>query len=73
MRGLAQKLCDGYFGYSEAFGELIVRHRKKCVDLATYFLRNHGDAEDEAQNASSQACKHLDQYEGEAEFSTWLS
>ncbi len=60
-------------GDTEAFGELIRRHREKCISLATFFLRNHGDAEDEAQNAFSQACKHLDQYEGDAEFSTWLS
>jgi RNA polymerase sigma-70 factor, ECF subfamily len=60
-------------GDSEAFGELIVRYRQKCVNLATYFLRNRGDAEDEAQNAFSQALKHLEQYQGDAEFSTWLS
>ena len=60
-------------GDRDAFGELIRRHRQKCVDLATYFLRNRSDAEDEAQNAFSQAFKHLDQYQGDAEFSTWLS
>jgi RNA polymerase sigma-70 factor, ECF subfamily len=60
-------------GDTEAFGELARRHRQKCVDLATFFLRNRGDAEDMAQNALSQACKHLDQYEGDAGFSTWLS
>ena len=60
-------------GDREAFGELIRRHRQKCVDLATYFLRNRGDAEDEAQNAYSQAFEHLDQYQGDAEFSTWLT
>ena len=60
-------------GDKEAFGELTARYRQKCIDLATYFLGNRGDAEDEAQNALSQAFKHLDQYQGEAEFSTWLS
>ena len=60
-------------GDKDAFGELITRHRQKCVDLATYFLRNRGDAEDEAQDAYSEAFEHLDQYHGEAEFSTWLS
>ena len=60
-------------GDSEAFGELIRRHRQKCVDLATYFLRNRGEAEDEAQTAFSQAYRHLDQYHGDAEFSTWLT
>ena len=60
-------------GDNDAFGELIRRHWHKCVDLATFFLRNRGDAEDEAQNAFAKAFAHLDQYQGEAEFSTWLA
>jgi RNA polymerase sigma-70 factor (ECF subfamily) len=36
------------------------------------FLRNREDAEDEVQNAFVKAFAHLDQYQGEAEFSTWL-
>jgi RNA polymerase sigma-70 factor, ECF subfamily len=59
-------------GDEEAFSELIRRHRQKCVDVATCYLRNRGDAEDEAQNAFSQAFKHLDQFQADAEFSTWL-
>ena len=59
-------------GDTEAFGELIRRHRQKCLDLATFFLRNRNDAEDEVQNAFSKAYTHLDQYKGDAEFSTWL-
>jgi RNA polymerase sigma-70 factor (ECF subfamily) len=43
------------------------------VDLATFFLRNRGDAEDEVQNAFSKAFAHIDQYQGNAEFSTWLA
>ena len=60
-------------GDQDAFGELMRRHRPKCVDLATLFLRNRGDAEDEVQNAFSKAYAHLDQYHGEAEFATWLA
>lgn len=60
-------------GDQDAFGELLRRHRQKCVDLAVFFLRNRGDAEDEVQNAFSKAYAHLDQYQGEAEFSTWLA
>jgi RNA polymerase sigma-70 factor (ECF subfamily) len=41
--------------------------------LATFFLRNRGDAEDEVQNAFMKAYAHLDQYQGDAEFSTWLA
>ena len=60
-------------GNSHAFEELIQRHRHRCVDLATSFLRNRADAEDEVQNALSKAYAHLDQYQGGAEFSTWLA
>lgn len=60
-------------GEQEAFGELAHRHRQKCVDVACCYLRNWGDAEDQAQNALLKAYQHLDQYQGEAEFATWLA
>jgi len=60
-------------GDSAAFGELVRRHWRKCVDLGCYFLRNRGDAEDQVQNAVMKAYQHLDQYQAEAEFATWLS
>jgi RNA polymerase sigma-70 factor (ECF subfamily) len=60
-------------GDKDAFGYLVLRHEQKCVNLATFFLRNRGDAEDEVQNAFSNAYAHLDQYQGEAEFFTWLA
>ena len=59
-------------GYEEAFGELVRRHRAKCIDIAGYILKNRSDAEDEAQNAFVKAFRHLDQYHGGAEFATWL-
>lgn len=60
-------------GDRTAFGELVQRHWHKCVDLGCFFLRNRGDAEDQAQNAVLKAYEHLDQYQGDAEFSTWLA
>ena len=60
-------------GDRQAFGQLIERHWRKCVDLGCYFLRNRGDAEDQAQNAFMKVYEHLDQYKGDAEFSTWLA
>jgi RNA polymerase sigma-70 factor (ECF subfamily) len=59
-------------GNRDAFGCLTQRHWTKCVNLACVFLRNRGDAEDEAQNAIIKAYEHLDQYKGDAKFSTWL-
>jgi RNA polymerase sigma-70 factor, ECF subfamily len=60
-------------GDKQAFSELVQRHWRKCVDLGCFFLRNRGDAEDQAQNAVVKAYEHLDQYQGEAEFATWLA
>jgi len=69
-----QQLVDlARCGDQSAFGELAQRHWRKCVGLATFFLRNRGDAEDQAQNAFLKAYEHLDQYQGGAEFSTWLA
>jgi RNA polymerase sigma-70 factor (ECF subfamily) len=64
---LARHGCD------EAFGELVRRHWGKCLKVAASYLRNATDAEDQAQNACLKAYEHLDQYQGEAEFATWLA
>jgi RNA polymerase sigma-70 factor, ECF subfamily len=60
-------------GDERAFGELVKRHHHWCVGLASGILRDRGDAEDEAQNAYWNAFQHLNQYQGGAEFSTWLA
>jgi RNA polymerase sigma-70 factor, ECF subfamily len=60
-------------GDDDAFGELLSRHYRRCIDLATMYLRNHWDAEDQVQIAMSKAHARLHQYQGEAEFATWLS
>jgi RNA polymerase sigma-70 factor, ECF subfamily len=60
-------------GDKDAFGVLVERHRRKCLRMATCLLRDQSDAEDEVQNAFTKSYVHLDQYHGDAEFSTWLS
>jgi RNA polymerase sigma-70 factor, ECF subfamily len=59
-------------GSKDAFGELVRRHHPRCVSLASSILRDPGEAEEEVQNACWKAFKHLDQFQGEAEFSSWL-
>jgi RNA polymerase sigma-70 factor (ECF subfamily) len=59
-------------GNLNAFGELIGRYRQRCVSLAASILRDSGEAEEEAQNACWKAFEHLDQFQGDAEFSSWL-
>jgi len=59
-------------GRREAFEELIGRHYRTCVNVATLMLHDRDGAQDEVQNACWKAFIHLDQYQGEAAFSTWL-
>jgi RNA polymerase sigma-70 factor, ECF subfamily len=59
-------------GDSEAFGELIERHRKTCLKRAMMMIRNRSDAEDEVQNAFWKAFQRLDQFRGEGTFAAWL-
>ena len=60
-------------GDNDAFGELVRRHYRRCIELATLFVRNHWDAEDQVQIACSKAHTRLHQFQGESEFATWLS
>jgi RNA polymerase sigma-70 factor (ECF subfamily) len=60
-------------GDNDAFGELVRRHYRRCIELATLFVRNHWDAEDQVQIACSKAHTRLHQFQGEAEFATWLA
>jgi RNA polymerase sigma-70 factor, ECF subfamily len=59
-------------GDRDAFSELIQRHRRRCANLATSILRHRGEAEEETQNACWKAFQHIDQFNGDAQFSTWL-
>ena len=60
-------------GNDAAFTELIERHRSISFKLAYSILRDRSDAEDEVQNATWKAYLHLDQFNYEAKFSTWLT
>lgn len=59
-------------GDRNAFGQLLERHYRSCVNVATLVLRDRTEAQDEVQKAAWKAYAHLEQYQGAAEFSTWL-
>ena len=59
-------------GDRSAFGELVQRHYRTCVGIASYMLRDSTQAQDEVQNACWKAFAHIEQYQGTAEFSSWL-
>jgi len=68
----AELVAQARGGGREAFEELIGRHYRTCVNIATLMLRDRSEAQDEVQNACWKAFVHLNQYQGEAAFSTWL-
>ncbi|WP_080508149.1 RNA polymerase sigma factor [Bryobacter aggregatus] len=61
------------FGDHLAFAELVERHYHSCLKLSFSILRDRSDAEDEVQNGCWKAFEHLDQFNREAKFSTWLA
>ena len=69
----ARLLAAAQSGHSVAFGELFNRYKRRIFDLAQRIMRNHEDAEDVVQEAFQLAFVHLQDFEGGARFSTWLS
>lgn len=59
-------------GSREALDELIGRHYQTCVRLAARILGDPFEAQDEVQNTCRKVFERLDQYEGHAEFISWL-
>jgi RNA polymerase sigma-70 factor, ECF subfamily len=60
-------------GDNQAFATLIERHHASCSKLAYSIVRDKQDAEDEVQNACWKAFEHLNQFQRDAKFSTWLT
>src|SRR5687767_10539252 len=64
---LAQK------GNTEAFEELVARHRDKIYARAFSMLRNEDDAIDLSQEAWVKGWQRLHQFQGDASFATWMT
>jgi RNA polymerase sigma-70 factor (ECF subfamily) len=60
-------------GDKEAFSELVARYKPACMKLALSMLRVREDAEDEVQTAIWKAYRHIDQFQRESRFFTWLT
>lgn len=60
-------------GDTEAFEELIHRHRDKIYARAMIMMRNEGDAIDLSQEAWVKAWQRLRQFQGESSFATWMT
>ena len=68
----AELVSQARGGDDKAFGVLVDRHRRTCVNFAASILRDRSDAEDEVQEACCKAFEHLEQYRGGGQFLTWL-
>lgn len=60
-------------GDRAAFNELVNRNAQKVFRMARHMTRNDQDAEDVLQEAFLKAFSRLDQFQGDARFSTWLT
>jgi len=60
-------------GEHGAFTELVEPHMGKVYHGAFRITRNREDAEDACQQALLKAYSHIDQFQGDARFSTWLT
>src|SRR5689334_412691 len=60
-------------GDNPAFAELMKRHHAGAMKLALSIVRDNQDAEDEVQNAFWKAYEHIQQFQHDSKFSTWLT
>src|ERR1700739_5059870 len=67
-----QLVAKAQAGNEEAFTELVRRHSGQVYGLSLNMLRNREDAEDNLQNVLVKAFHHIDRFEGNSQFSTWL-
>src|ERR1700710_975765 len=59
-------------GDLKAFSDLIKRYEGKIFRLALHITQNREDAEDVLQEAFFKAYEHLDQFQGNSKFYTWI-
>lgn len=69
---LARVACRGGTAGSEAFSELVRRHRPQIVRLADHLLSNCAEAEDVAQEAFVRAYLAFDRFPMGANFEAWM-
>lgn len=66
---LIEKAKKGDF---EAFGQLATRYERKIFRLARNITQSDEDAEDILQDSFLKAYEHLDGFQGQSKFYTWL-
>jgi RNA polymerase sigma-70 factor (ECF subfamily) len=56
----------------DAFTELVLTYQHKVFNVVARILTDRAEAEDVAQEVFITVFKHIDQFRGDAQFSTWL-
>ena len=59
-------------GDTSAFEELVNRYERKIFRITQHITQNQADAEDAMQDAFVKAYEHLQDFEGDSRFYTWL-
>jgi RNA polymerase sigma-70 factor, ECF subfamily len=59
-------------GDAQAFTELVQQYERKIYRLAKHITQNDEDAEDVLQEAFLKAYEHLDNFQGNSKFYTWI-
>jgi RNA polymerase sigma-70 factor, ECF subfamily len=60
-------------GDTQAFEELVLRHKQRLLAVAQRITNNREDAEDVVQESFHKAFLHLDAFQEKSLFSTWLT
>lgn len=68
----AEVLAQARTGDAQAFSNLIQRYEGKIFRLAQHITQNREDAEDVLQETFLKAYEHLDQFQGNSKFYTWI-
>jgi RNA polymerase sigma factor (sigma-70 family) len=78
MNSAANQMSDStvnqmFFDQPEDLGSVASRYSPMLFHVAFRRLRNKEDAEDAVQDALLSACKHIGQFEGRSQLSSWLT
>jgi RNA polymerase sigma-70 factor (ECF subfamily) len=60
-------------GDTQAFEELVLRHKQRVLTVAQRITNNREDAEDVAQESFHKAFLHIGAFQEKSRFSTWLT
>jgi RNA polymerase sigma-70 factor (ECF subfamily) len=69
----ARQLRDAKRGKGEAFEKVYQALRPRLLNIATRITGNHEDAEDAVQDSLMRAYLYIEEFQGNAAFSTWLT